>query len=161
MVSDLAGAARRSASDPAAQAGLIAASVFERIKRESARTPKSRTAAETIAKGTGNARDMTHLFLAAARAADLPARFVSGHCFDNGGNATRRSAHCWAEVHVEGTGWIAFDPAAGLNAGESYVRVAIGLDASDATPLSGTRTGGGIEELDVDVRVEASAAQNQ
>jgi hypothetical protein len=41
------------------------------------------------------------------------------------------------------------------------VRVAIGLDASDATPLSGTRTGGGIEELDVDVRVALGQSQTQ
>jgi transglutaminase-like putative cysteine protease len=148
-----------SKSDPAHLASQIVVDLFERIAVRPGRTPKSRTAAQTLAEGWGNARDKVHLFLSLARASGLPARFVSGHCLDGINTKDHRSAHCWAEVYIIGTGWIAYDPSTGLHPGESYVRVAIGLDASDATPLSGTRTGGGIEELDVDIRVELN--QNQ
>lgn len=121
------------------------------------RTPKGRSADEVLGDGTGNARDATHILIAAARARGTPARFVSGHCLDGLTAGSHKSAHCWAELHFPGEGWLAFDPAMGRVAGESYVRVAVGLDASDSTPLSGTRRGGGIEELDVAVRVAEAA----
>ena len=146
--------------DAAKRAGLFAMTLFQRIETRAGRTPKSRTAAQTLTEGWGNGRDRAHLMLAVARSANIPARFVSGHCLDWVKPGGHKSSHCWTEIH-DGENWLAFDPSTGLPIGESYIRVAIGLDASDATPLSGTRRGGGIEELDVDVRVELSGAQVQ
>jgi len=57
---------------------------------------------------------------------------------------------------IIGPNWIGFDPSMGRSPGKTYVRVAVGLDAGDSTPLSGTRRGGGIEELDAEVRVAMS-----
>ncbi len=143
------------ADDAHALAMLVSETVQTRVRR----TPKSRTASEVIALGSGNVRDCAHALIALARAAGFPARFVTGHCLD-GPNASRHhSAHCWAELHVEGTGWLAFDPSTGCCPGENYVRVATGLDARDSTPLSGTRRGGGMEELDSELRVARSQAQ--
>lgn len=120
------------------------------------RTPKGRMPAQTLASGEGSVRDCAHLMLAAARSAGFPARFVSGHCLDGPNAGTHKSSHCWTELYIEGSGWHGFDPSTGRVPNENYARVAIGLDASDSTPLSGTRRGGGIEELDVEVRVAAS-----
>ncbi len=148
-------------ADPMRQAGLITINVFDRMEVKAGRTPKSRTAGQALSEGWGSVRDKTHVMLAIARAAGLPARFVSGHCLDGINVAGHKSAHCWVEVYADGTGWVALDPCTGHHISESYVRVAIGLDASDATPLSGTRTGGGMEELDVDVRVALSQSAAQ
>jgi transglutaminase-like putative cysteine protease len=140
-------------------AQVLAALVNERIKPRERRTPKSRTASEVIALGSGNVRDCAHVLIAVARAAGFPARFVTGHCLDGPYASRHHSAHCWAELHVDGLGWIAFDPSTGCCPGENYVRVATGLDARDSTPLSGTRRGGGMEELDVELRVARSQVQ--
>ena len=146
-------------ASPLQRAITLNISVFERLNLLSGRSPKMRTAVETFAEGWGSVRDATQLLISAARAAHIPARFVSGHCLDGPNAGNHKSAHCWAELYVDGLGWMGFDPSMGRHPGESYIRVAIGLDASDATPLSGTRTGGGIEELDVAVRVEAEQSQ--
>ncbi len=130
------------------------------IRLEPGRTPKSRTAAQVMADRRGSARDCTHVLLAAARAAGYPSRLVSGHCLDGPNSGSHKSAHCWAELWVPDAGWIAFDPSAGRQPGDTYVRVAVGLDASDSTPLSGTRRGGGIEELDVEVLIAMSQSQS-
>jgi hypothetical protein len=55
---------------------------------------------------------------------------------------------------VEGLGWIGFDPSTGFSPDESYVRVAIGLDASSAAATGGMRIGQGQEQLDVDLHVD-------
>ena len=135
------------------------AAVNAAITAEAGRTPKNRTAADVLAEGRGSVRDCAHVFLAAARVGGYPARLISGHCLDGPNAGSHKSAHCWGEVFIEGTGWVGFDPSTGRSPGETYVRVAVGLDAGDSTPLSGTRRGGGIEELDVEVRVAMSQTQ--
>lgn len=143
--------------DPADLNGLV----HDTLTVRPGRTPKGRTAEDVITDRQGSVRDCAHVLIAAARAMNVPARLISGHCLDGPNAGDHRSAHCWAELYFDGSGWLAFDPSTGRVPGESYVRVAMGLDASDSTPLSGTRRGGGIEELDVDVRVEAAQSQSQ
>lgn len=135
------------------------AAVHNAVTAEPGRTSKTRTAAEVLSEGRGSVRDCAHVLLAAARGSGYPARLVSGHCLDGPNAGSHKSAHCWTELFIEGAGWIAFDPSTGRSPGDSYVRVAVGLDAGDSTPLSGTRRGGGIEELDVEVRVAMSQTQ--
>lgn len=146
-------------SSPLQVAGALNTAIFERLTLRSGRSPKLRNATETFAENWGSVRDAAQLLISCARALHIPARFVSGHCLDGPNAGNHKSAHCWTELYAESTGWVAFDPSMGRNPGETHIRVAIGLDASDATPLSGTRMGGGIEEMDVAVHVEADQSQ--
>jgi transglutaminase-like putative cysteine protease len=141
------------------RATALMAAVHHVITPKPGRTEKSVTAADAFALGRGSVRDCAHVLIAAARAVGYPARLVSGHCLDGPNAASHSSAHCWTELYVEGEGWISLDPSTNRIPRDTYVRVAIGLDASDSTPLSGTRRGGGIEALDVDVRVALSQKQ--
>ncbi|MGR6328606.1 transglutaminase family protein [Sphingomonas sp. XXL09] len=109
------------------------------------------TAAAAFARPSATTRDMAQMFLAGARALGAPARYVSGYSLADG--AHRPTPHGWAEVHVDGLGWIAFDPSAGRSPEEEVVRVAIALDAAGAAPVAGSRLGEGEEELAVDVTV--------
>jgi transglutaminase-like putative cysteine protease len=90
------------------------------------------------------------MFIAAARSLDVPARYVSGYHKDG---ASHSAPHAWSEAHIEGLGWIGFDPVTGLSPDDSYVRVAVGLDALGAASIAGTRIGAGDEELDVALHV--------
>ncbi|AJK49235.1 transglutaminase family protein [Burkholderia plantarii] len=47
------------------------------------------------------------------------------------------SGHAWAEAYVEGLGWVGFDPFMNRCPDERYVRVAAGLDHTDARPVTG------------------------
>ena len=142
------------------QAIALMRAVHDMVTLAPGRTATSITAADALAAGRGSVRDCAHVLIAAARSAGFPARLVSGHCLDGPNAASHSSAHCWAELYVEDIGWISLDPSTNRCPRETYVRVAIGLDASDSTPLSGTRRGGGIEILDVAVHVGLRQAQN-
>lgn len=110
------------------------------------------TAAEALAEGFGVCQDHAHLFIAAARALDIPARYVTGYLVtDNAADAH----HAWAEAHVENLGWVGFDVANRICPTGNYVRLACGLDAFHAAPLRGSRRGGGAESLAVHVEVSA------
>lgn len=79
------------------------------------------------------AADYAHLFIAGARALDIPARFVTGYLLaDEDGIG---GLHEWAEAFDEGLGWIGFDARRQICPTERYVRLAVGLDAETAMPL--------------------------
>jgi transglutaminase-like putative cysteine protease len=110
------------------------------------------TAAEVFLRKRGAARDLTHIFIGAARSLAIPARYVSGYvCVDG---LEQRSGHAWAEAYVPGLGWTGFDPVKGACPTEAYIRVAVGLDALGAMPVRGTHYGGGSEKLAVTIGVE-------
>jgi transglutaminase-like putative cysteine protease len=73
--------------------------------------------------------DAVDAFIGAARALDIPARFVRGYVFDE----HEAAVHCWAEAWDDGLGWIGFDPMLSLCPTTAHIRVACGLDA-DGTP---------------------------
>jgi hypothetical protein len=73
------------------------------------------------------------MFAAAARRLDYPARCVSGYLARDAGAVP----HFWAEAHVATVGWIGFDPALGLSAGEDHARVASALDLAGVAAVVG------------------------
>jgi transglutaminase-like putative cysteine protease len=98
------------------------------------------------------------VLIAAARLSGLPARYVAGHLYRPDAPEAH-AAHGWAEIWVDGYGWIGFDSFEGQCPTESYVRVAIGLDHREAAPISGLRIGGGHEALAIDVHVGPEPAR--
>lgn len=111
--------------------------------------------------GRGVCQDYAHVFIAAARCAGVPARYVSGHFYRNDGGADQDAGHAWAEAYVEDLGWLGFDPTHGVCPHESHVRVAAGLDYLDAAPVRGARHAGAGEKLRVTVAVAQASAQSQ
>jgi len=118
---------------------------------EPSQTPAA-TAAEVFQRKRGVARDLTHIFIGAARSLAIPARYVSGYvCLDGLG---QRSGHAWAEAYVPNLGWTGFDLVKGACPTEAYIRVAVGLDALGAIPVRGTHYGGSTEKLAVAIDVQ-------
>lgn len=111
------------------------------------------SAAAAFTRERATPRDMAQMFAVAARAIGAPARYVSGYSAASFLGRQRPSPHGWAEAHVDGLGWVGFDPCVGRCPEEDYVRVAVALDAAGASPVAGSRLGDGREELDVEVEV--------
>lgn len=128
----------------------------ERIRSEVAYTLNASepdwSAEDALEAGKGVCQDHTHIFLACARLLGFPSRYVSGYLMLND-TTMQEAMHAWAEAHVDGLGWVGFDVSNGISPDTRYVRVATGLDYSDAAPISGTRIGGASEEMDVRIKV--------
>ncbi len=73
-------------------------------------------------------------FVTAARRLHFPARCVSGYLASSDGGST---LHFWAEAFVGEIGWVGFDPATGLSAGEDHARVASALDLTGVAAITG------------------------
>jgi transglutaminase-like putative cysteine protease len=146
-------------SDAFERAHALNALVGASLRIHGRRGTPGRTPAAILESGDASVRDAAHVLAAMGHAAGFPARIVAGHALHGPDRTLRQSAHYWTELCLDRLGWVGFDPCSGTSPDESYVRVAVGLDGADVTPVSGTRRGGGIEELDVDVRVDAAQEQ--
>lgn len=135
--------------------------IYQRMAFDTQATGIETTAEQAAAAGHGVCQDFAHMLIGAARYLGIPARYVSGHLYRRDGAHTQEAAHAWAECWVGDLGWVAFDPANGICADEAYVRVACGLDYLGAAPVAGARSGGGGEQLTVEVEVCETQRQAQ
>ncbi len=139
-----------------ALAHALSAAVAGAIAYRPGATHAHTTAAEALALGEGVCQDHAHALIAVARLRGLPARYVSGYMVAGDGADPQEAAHAWAELHVEGLGWVGFDPANRCCPDDRYIRIGSGTDARDAAPVRGTARGGGAETLSVTVAVRAA-----
>jgi transglutaminase-like putative cysteine protease len=139
--------------DPLSYAHALAFSVAGAIDYKPGVTDAHTTAAEALAAGAGVCQDHAHALIACARAAGLPARYVSGYLFADAEGVAHEAAHAWAEIYLTGYGWIGFDPANRCCPDTRYIRLGSGLDAAEAAPIRGIARGAGTESLEVAVSV--------
>jgi transglutaminase-like putative cysteine protease len=151
----------RVAGEPLATAHAMAGAVAEAIAYRPGATRAHTTAAEALALAEGVCQDHAHALIGMARALRMPARYVSGYLLADEGGAAHEAAHAWAEVWIDGLGWVGFDPANRCCPDARYIRLASGSDAQEAAPIRGIARGPGSEAMDVTVRVTAGQMQNQ
>lgn len=131
----------------------LSAAIRETVTYETGVSEIAWSAEDVLAAGHGVCQDHAHVFIACARSMGVPARYVSGYLMMDD-RIAQDATHAWAEAHVPELGWVGFDVSNGISPDTRYVRVATGLDYSEAAPVSGTRYGAGGERLTVAVEVQ-------
>ncbi|KSV64714.1 transglutaminase family protein [Ensifer sp. ENS03] len=135
--------------------------IHEAVTYKPGETHAETTAEDALESGQGVCQDHAHILIAAARSLDLPARYISGYLMMEG-HPEQTASHAWAEVHLNGLGWVGFDAANKICPDDRYVRIASGLCYRDAAPISGLIHGEAKETLKVSVTVEQQQqSQNQ
>lgn len=117
-------------------------------------------AADAFRLGKGVCQDHAHAFIGCCRSLGLPARYVSGYLFTVDGSLMQ--THAWVDIWQQGQ-WLGLDVSNGTLVNEIHVRLAHGLDYRSASPVTGSRMGGGIEGMAsvVSVNQQASRASPQ
>ncbi|NNC49844.1 MAG: transglutaminase family protein [Flaviramulus sp.] len=104
----------------------------------------------------GVCQDFTNVLLQITRMLGIPARYVSGYICPNdiisrGEGAT----HAWIEAYIPFYGWLGIDPTNNSIASENHVRLAIGRNYNDCSPVKGVFKGNAKAELMVEVEVNS------
>lgn len=131
----------------------LSSAILDRVPYETGKTETATTAEEAIAIGQGVCQDHANIFIAAAREAGLPARYVSGYLYMPD-RVDQDASHAWAEAHLDDLGWVGFDVSNGVSPDEKYLRIAVGRDAQDAAPIAGLRMGSSREAMIVSLQVQ-------
>lgn len=149
--------------DGRSRAGLeaLAHGIRDRIEYRTGETHAASPAAAVLRHGSGVCQDHAHIFIACCRILGVAARYVSGYYWTGSPGEDYEANHAWAEAWVDGVGWVGFDVSNRAPAGESYLRLACGMDYLDAAPMRGVRRGAGNEEMTVRVRVTSGQEQQQ
>ena len=132
----------------------LSAALLQKVTYTPGSTNVQTTAEESFERGQGVCQDHAHLMIGMARALQTPARYVSGYLYDSSNEHLQ--SHAWAELWID-EAWYTFDVSNQLYSPSRHVYVAFGRDYQDAAPLRGTRTGGGVELMRSEVKVERLA----
>ncbi|MDX3978326.1 transglutaminase family protein [Shinella sp.] len=147
-------AASSSGENELARMHALMQAIHETVAYKPGETVSSTTAEQALEMKQGVCQDHTHILVSAARSLGLPARYVSGYLLMETPEQT--ASHAWAEVHLQGLGWVGFDAANKICPDARYVRLSIGLDYTDAAPISGMVVGMAAETMSVAITVEPS-----
>lgn len=140
-------------SNPLTQLHDLSSVIRDKVEYASGHTDAASTAENVLAAGHGVCQDHAHVFIGAARALGVPARYVSGYLMMDD-RVEQEASHAWAEAYVEGLGWVGFDISNGISPDARYVRVATGRDYRDAAPVTGIRYGMHDEAMHVRLAVQ-------
>jgi transglutaminase-like putative cysteine protease len=144
--------------DALAQLHALSGLVLEHVGYAPGETMVHTSAEEAAALGLGVCQDHAHIFIGAARALGIPARYVAGYLMMSD-RIEQEAGHAWVEAHVTGLGWVGFDVSNGISPDERYVRVSTGRDYREAAPVTGISWGPGESVLEVRLAVEQQHAE--
>ncbi len=103
---------------------------------------------------SGVCQDFAHILLVMLRTCGVPARYVSGYiCPKKNGMRGEGATHAWVEAYIPFYGWLGFDPTNNAIVDEAHVRLAVGKNFTDCSPVRGTYRGTSTHVLDVSVSV--------
>ncbi len=108
----------------------------------------------------GVCQDFAHLLLILLRMSEIPARYVSGYiCPKDKEMRGEGATHAWVEAFIPNYGWLGLDPTNKCIVNDQHVRLAVGRDFMDCTPVKGTYKGSGEHTLEVSVEIKNGAAK--
>jgi transglutaminase-like putative cysteine protease len=118
------------------------------------------TVDESIRVRGGVCQDFAHALVALCRFHAIPARYVSGYIFSGqeSGILGADASHAWCEAYLPPYGWVGYDPTNDRRINDGFVKVAVGRDYRDVSPVRGVYKGAHGElssDLSVNVAVEA------
>lgn len=141
------------AQDTLSALHALSASILMAVPYATGETFAATTAEDALMGGRGVCQDHTQIFVAAARCAGIPARYVSGYLMMDE-RVDQEASHAWGEAYVEGLGWVGFDISNGISPDARYVRLGSGLDYRHAAPISGMRLGPSQESMIVSLQIQ-------
>lgn len=103
---------------------------------------------------SGVCQDFAHMLLVMLRYMGIPARYVSGYiCPNKNGMRGEGATHAWVEAYLPDYGWVGLDPTNNCLVEDTHVRLAVGRNFVDCSPVKGTYKGTSKHKLEVKVVV--------
>jgi transglutaminase-like putative cysteine protease len=112
------------------------------------------TIKEILELRAGVCQDFAHIMLEILRSMGIPSRYVSGYiCPNKNGMRGEGATHAWVEAWIPGNGWVGTDPTNNVWVTTHHVKLAVGRNFNDCSPVKGTFKGPARQSLSVYVAV--------
>jgi len=147
---------------PMTIAQKLSAYIFENFEYQQGITSIETGVDEIWRLKAGVCQDFAHLLLVMLRLRGIPARYVSGYiCPKNHDMRGEGATHAWVEAYIPFYGWLGVDPTNNCWVNDRHVRLAVGRNFSDCTPVKGAYKGSGEHTLEVSVIIENGVAKTE
>lgn len=128
--------------------------IFKHFKYIKGITNIETTVSEILEHRSGVCQDFAHVMLEMLRSLGIPSRYVSGYiCPNKNGMRGEGATHAWIEAWIPRIGWIGHDPTNNTWVNNHHVKLAVGRDFNDCSPIKGTFKGPARQSLSVYVSV--------
>jgi transglutaminase-like putative cysteine protease len=128
--------------------------IFTNFKYIKGITNIETTVQEILELRSGVCQDFAHVMLEILRTLGIPSRYVSGYiCPNKNGMRGEGATHAWIEAWVPGNGWTGIDPTNNVWVTNHHVKLAVGRNFNDCSPIKGTFKGPAHQSLSVYVSV--------
>lgn len=138
-------------------AGVIqdcCAYIFKEFQYIKGITNVETTVDEILEKRAGVCQDFAHVMLQVLRISGIPSRYVSGYiCPNKNGLRGEGATHAWVEAWIPGQGWAGIDPTNNVWVTDDHVKLAVGRNFNDCSPVKGTFKGPAMQKLSVVVSI--------
>jgi transglutaminase-like putative cysteine protease len=112
------------------------------------------TVDEILEFKSGVCQDFAHVMLQVLKTLKIPSRYVSGYiCPNKNGLRGEGATHAWVESWIPGYGWAGIDPTNNIWVTNTHVKLAVGRNFTDCSPVKGTFKGPAIQRLFVLVSI--------
>ena len=119
------------------------------------------TVSEILDHRSGVCQDFAHLMLQVLRSLKIPSRYVSGYiCPNKNGMRGEGATHAWVEAWIPGFGWAGIDPTNNVWVTNTHVKLAVGRNFSECSPVKGSFKGPAQQNLSVYVSVGYEDGRN-
>lgn len=110
----------------------------------------------------GVCQDFANILLVMLRSMGIPSRYMSGYICPKGHELRGEGAtHAWVEAYIPYHGWIGVDPTNNCIVSDRHVRLAVGRQFGDCTPVKGTYVGPGEHVLEVSVTIDNGGVKQE
>ena len=128
--------------------------IFENFHYIKGITNVETTVDEILEHQSGVCQDFAHVLLQMLRTMNIPCRYVSGYiCPNKNGMRGVGATHAWVEVWIPKQGWTGLDPTNNVWVTNTHVKLAVGRNFNDCSPIKGTFKGTAEQKLSVYVSV--------
>ena len=128
--------------------------IFKNFKYTKGITTIETTVDEILEQQQGVCQDFAHVLLQILRTLGIPCRYVSGYiCPNKNGMRGEGATHAWVEAWIPQFGWAGIDPTNNVWVTNNHVKLAVGRNFTDCSPVKGTFKGPSRQDLFVLVSV--------
>ncbi|MFC5282534.1 transglutaminase family protein [Pedobacter alpinus] len=145
---------QKETKSPLEVAKYLSSYIFKNFKYIKGITTVETTVDEIWKLKSGVCQDFAHILLVMLRYMGIPARYVSGYiCANKNGMRGEGATHAWVEAYLPNYGWLGLDPTNNCVVEDMHVRLAVGRNFIDCSPVKGTYKGTSKHSLEVKVTV--------
>jgi len=128
--------------------------IYDNFQYTKGITTVETTIDEILEHRGGVCQDFAHVLLQILRTMNIPSRYVSGYiCPNKNGMRGEGATHAWIEALIPGYGWAGIDPTNNIWVSDKHIKLAVGRNFNDCSPIKGTFKGSADQNLSVYVSV--------